>query len=195
MELFRQRLRCRAFVVTVALAFGTTAWAQGPAVSITLPGFEYDEPAQSLREVDFRNFSYPALYESTERYTLRNGSYRDEAAGHLEVTENHVWRFGEYALVSLDVFSAGGSSSNDGLLYLFGLKSGRPAILQRFVFDLQAPGSGVWFNEKVRSLTIKTRSSDDSPHCCPKYLDIAIYAWNENRFELSKSQTVPVASK
>jgi len=195
MESFFRYVARRSIPVAVLFMYAIAVWGQSPAVSITFPAYQYAEHVQSLGDVDFRNFSYPSLYDSGEPYQLHNGSYKDEAAGHLEVTLNHAWRFGAYALVSLDVFSAGGSSSNYGLMYLFGLKAGRPVIQQQFVYDLQANGSGAWFNDKTRSLTIKARSSDDSPHCCARHLDIATYVFQGDNFELLKSRTVPVASK
>jgi len=127
---------------------------------------------------------------------LRNGVFRkDDEEARAKVELGDVWRFGSHALVSIDFLACGGSCSDDGLLFLFAIDQGHPVITQRFRYDAQIQGAGQSFDPASRRLTIKARSGDATAHCCPKHMDIATYRWAGDKFELEKSERVPVSSK
>jgi hypothetical protein len=41
---------------------------------------------------------------------------------------------------------------------------------------------------------VKARSDDGSSHCCPERMDIGVFRWTGKKFEIDKSETVPVKS-
>jgi hypothetical protein len=97
--------------------------------------------------------------------------------------------------VALNWLACGGSCSNDELLFVFAVENGHTVITQELDFDVQAAGAGTWFNAASGKLTIKARSDDGSAHCCPQHIDVVSFRWSGDKFELEKSQTVPIASK
>ena len=177
------------------------------AVNVAFPQYEYKSDVHSIREIDFKNFQYRLL---GERVRLRNGLMNGDARRlegenvriHLEVTLKHVWYFDfhddqpRHALISLNFFSVGASSSERGFLLLFEIINGHPVITQQFDYDRQAPGAGDNFNWKLGILTIKGRADDDSPHCCPENLETDAFRWRGQKFALRtrKITKLPLSS-
>lgn len=98
----------------------------------------------------------------------------------------------QYAVVSLYDVSGGGSSNDDGLVQVFTVSNKRLKLMQELTFDEQANGTGVRFDPISRHLTILARSNDDSPHCCPKNLDVSDFIWNRQGFALESVARVPI---
>lgn len=69
-------------------------------------------------------------------------------------------------------------------------------LLQFLKIDAQVPGSGVAFDSQHRTLTVKGRYKDESPHCCPRELEIVSYRWSDDgRFVLHDIHRQPVPER
>jgi len=174
------------------------------AVKIRSPKYEYKVLVHSVKDIDFKNFQYH-LFGQWVR--LRSGSMKgtepllkgEELPIHIEVSLRHVRYFdfqeGEprHALISLDFFSVGASSSDQGFILLFELINGHPVVRQQFEYDRQAPEAEDTFDAKLGLLTIKARAQDASPHCCPENLETDEFAWQGQEFRLRnrKIQKLP----
>lgn len=164
----------------------------GPSVIVEFPAYVYGQNFTSLDKIDFENFRY-RLDKNEPLVRLRKGRYehteKDQGGNYLwyerEALER-VWRIPAdrpSALVMLDSFSAGGSSSDDAVLQLFQLGTdGKLVLVQQLTFDRQADGTGVAFNTVTHELTITARSDDGSAHCCPEHVDVVKYRWGGGRF-------------
>jgi hypothetical protein len=165
------------------------------SVTISSPG-TYAESASSLKDVDFKNRTY-TLFGGT--VDIRAGAYKhQESIGYEEAEVGNVWFLSDsgnesgFAVVSIGNMGCGGSCSSERYVQVFTLVNDRLEMVQELRFDDQAKGAGVWFDANSRRLTIRARSNDDSPHCCPKSLDLADFIWNGQEFTLEKAVTIPV---
>jgi hypothetical protein len=135
--------------------------------------------------------------ESSDSVELKNGEF--EQRGYLEyysVSLDHVFCFDHggtrHAVVETYWTSCGGPCLTSGVVQLFAILAGHPVITQQFVFDSQAIGTGVTFDQKPIILTITGRSDDGSGHCCPKSLDVVTYHWQGTKFVRQDYKRVPV---
>lgn len=165
---------------------------QRPAVSIDSSSHRYPAKVASVRGLDFKNWKYPVA--ANLAFQLHNGKLHKDVPSHTDVTLKNIWYFDSRALVTLDLLSCGGSCSDQHLLYLFAIEDGHPAIQQTIGFDVQVEGAGQWFDPGLRTLTVKARSDDGSAHCCPEHMDVVVFRWTGKKFEIDKSETIPVKS-
>jgi hypothetical protein len=197
-----------AIILLVAAALARTeAWSIGSetsigtlrfpaAVTVTFPRYEYKLKERSLKSIDFKDLRYHLFGKSllfNESIRLHNGSgseYRRKEGIHTELSLKNIWYFGvqndqpHYALVYLDFFSVGGSSSDYGFILLFTIENGHPVIIQQLDYDRQAPGTAVHFNVGRGELIIKARARDGSAHCCPESLETDEFRWTGRIFKL-----------
>jgi hypothetical protein len=171
--------------------------ARVPAVQILHPNTVYKAAIQSLKAVDFANMEYTF---GRDTVVLKSGSFEhkeDFSSESFRLLQS--WLFdiqtGQpgHALVFLDHSASGGSSSDEGLLLVLAVKGGHLAVAQQLTYDRQVTGEGVTFVPATGILTIKARSNDNSPHCCPKNLDVATFAWTPRGFTQTSVRTVPLS--
>jgi hypothetical protein len=72
-----------------------------------------------------------------------------------------------------------------------GIRSGHPVVIQQFVYDSHAVGTGVTFDGNSLRLTIIGRSNDGSSNCCAKSLDLVAYRWRGRKFVQEQYKRVP----
>ena len=83
----------------------------------------------------------------------------------------------------------------DGILQVFEVRQSDLFVSQQMSFDLQAPGTGVEFDPATRILTVRARTNDDSPHCCPKGVDVVTFRWDGKAFLEKTHRTIPVEGR
>ena len=83
----------------------------------------------------------------------------------------------------------------DGLLQVIEVENRRLVVNQQLTFDRQAPGTDADFDPKTATLTVRARSNDDSPHCCPKSIDVVTFRWDGKKFVEKSHRTIPVERK
>jgi len=155
---------------------------------------------ESIRKVDFANlYYYDGDGKTGNLFQLRGGKVKAKyKIGGEEISLDRVYYFRtgkgepEAALVQLQLFSYGGSSSMDCVLLVFQIDEGSLVATQQLRFDLQAEGTGVDFDHTSNTLTVRARSNDDSPHCCAKSIDVVTFAWTGKAFEEKTHRAVPI---
>jgi len=160
--------------------------ARKPEVNESVRPYIYSERHSNVKEIDFRNFTFPLLVRD-RHIRLRNGKYeKQEEYGGEDVTLSWV-KFlpdGKTAVAALSWTSCGGSCTSDGWILVFAVRDSHPVISQKLWFDLQAPGTGSRLNNDGKQLTITARG-EGGAHCCPETLDIAHYSWNGKKYVLN----------
>ena len=205
------RLFCPTRLALLLLTFAAFASAQpprhaatgkppSPAIHLKESEVSYSKTANSLSEIDFRNLDYfTSATQQEPVWKLRQGKFSShEAFSFEDAAVSEVWRFGKtatepgFALIYIQDVAGGGSSNDSMELLLFTLKEGRLTLLQTIEGDEQALGAGAVFNPATRQLIVKLRSNDDSPHCCPKNLDLVHLKWTGNNFAVAETHRIPV---
>ena len=188
----------RRVVALVGFALMLANAADCTSVIVTSPDVRYPIQAASVREVDFKNLSYK-LGKSNSWFQLRDGictkEYGDgvrEPHSMEEVSLYEVSYFDldqkgkpQHALVVLNYLTIAGSSSEEGVIQVFGIRNDRLVMIQQFAYDRQAPGTGETFDRAAGVLTVTARTDDQSAHCCPKSIDIVSYRWIVDRRGIS----------
>jgi hypothetical protein len=163
----------------------------------------YMESVHSIRKVDFANLRYYIGHgDDGDLFQLRHGKIAVKYDfGFDQVTLDHVYHFypgktePEAAVVDLTHLYGGGSSCFDGIVLVFQIDSGGLVVTQQLVYDHQAEGAGAEFDPPSGTLTIRARSNDDTPHCCPKNIDIVTFKWTGKGFEEQSHRTVPIKGR
>ena len=169
--------------------------ASVPAVRVSKPNRVLELTTSSVCGVDFRNTSI--FDEGRGSVPLSNGRYKGEAGGLEEVNLNEIVclerasAFEEHAMIIAEWTSCGGSCNSSGIVQVFELQGGHPVVTQQIDFDSHAKGTGAKFDKDSLTLTITGRSDDESPHCCPKSLDLVTYRWEGQQFEQRSYKRVP----
>jgi hypothetical protein len=171
-----------------------------PSVSSIALRYWYIGSFESIRKVDFANlYYYDGNGKTGALFQLRQGDVQVKyEIGGEEIHLDRVDYFRpsttepEAALVQLRWFSHGGSSSMDCLLLVFQIDEGSLVLTQELRFDLQAEGTGTDFDRASNTLTVRARSNDDTPHCCPKNIDVVTFAWTGKAFEEKTHRTIPI---
>jgi hypothetical protein len=201
-------VRLGTFLWTLALAGSVSAAhiqpGDAPNYEISHPNYQYSITVASLRDIDFKNF------ENLTVFRLRNNkpepgvrlvdgkfSQRYPEGGGEEVVLDLV-RFidgGQRAVIDVLWKSCGGSCSESGLVQVFALNAGHPVVVEQIAYERHAPNTGVELDAQSRILTVSGRSSEPSPNCCPKSLDVMNYEWDGGGFVFknSKRMTLPDA--
>jgi hypothetical protein len=179
-------------------------------VTVMLPAAQAT-PTRSIRDIDFRNFSYPSLPTgkcSMSSVRVRNGKYgslknfspgRDPEGGCWAVDVAPIG-YGdvtgdgrEEALVVLYAEVGGTESSND--VFIYALKNGKPTLLWKFATGDRADGGlRRLYAEKgqlVVELAGKNKFIGDDLYapdgtstgaCCPTVFTRTKYQWVRGRF-------------
>jgi hypothetical protein len=171
--------------------------------SICYPKHSYYQQVASIREVDFRNLDLIIYYERGKKSLvakLRKGLFQRDYPTHCYdwVKLNSVVYFedastaGEKALVTADWVSACASSDDTGIVQVFEISDGHPVALQQIEYNERGGGASHSFNPKTGTLTIK--GAHGWEHCCPTTLDVGTFKWNESKFTLVKTASIPIPS-
>jgi|SRR5579863_67301 len=170
---------------------------------IRYPRYSYKKRVDSLHEIDFRNFEliiFGGRGTTNLVANLRNGVFqRDYPSACYDwmklasVVYFDDSRFqGQKALVMADLVSACGSSSDFGVVQVFGIANGQPVVLQQILYNERGDGAGSSYNVKTSILTIKGVHGWE--HCCPTNLDVGTFRWNGSRFGLVKTTSIPLST-
>jgi len=174
------------------------AAASVPAVTVSKPDRVLEPTVSSVCGVDFRNIRI--FDEGRGSAPLTDGKYEREADSHEYVNLKDIVCFGhgegagEHALITAEWTSCGGSCNSSGIVQVFELRGGHPVITQQIDYDSHAEGTGAKFDKDSLTLTITGRSDEESPHCCPKSLDVVTYRWQGQQFVQSSYKRVPAPS-
>jgi hypothetical protein len=187
---------------------GSLAAAQDPAEAtpnyeISHPDYQYDSSVASIADVDFKNITVfwhrSDKPEPSARLLKGTFARKYEHGGGEEVTLDFV-KFinlqGETeprAVIDILWRSCGGSCSESGLVQVFELRSGRPVVVEQITYERHAPDTGAKLETGSRILTVTGRSSEPSPNCCPKSLDVMTFEWDGKEFIFKSSNRVALA--
>jgi hypothetical protein len=185
----------------------------------TMPPVAQASSLPSIRDIDFRNFSYPELPTgkcSMGRVRVRNGKYGSVknfsprripvggcwAVSVVRVGYGDVTGDGrEEAMVVLYAEVGGAEGSND--VFVYTLKDGMPALLWKFKTGDRAEGGLRKIYAEAGRLVIELAGKDkfvggdlyDPPGtltgaCCPTVLTRTKYRWIRGRFRRSDEAEV-----
>lgn len=167
-----------------------------PAMTVSKPNRVLELTADhGVCGVDYLN---TPVSDGERTLPLRDGKYeRRENFESDSVEVKHVFCLdhgvSERALVDTEWMSCGGSCNSSGIVQVFELRDGHPVLVQQIYFDSDAAGTGVSFDDNSLILTVRGRSTEESPHCCAKSLDVVTYRWDEEQlFVQSSYKRVPV---
>lgn len=152
-----------------------------------------------IRKVDFRNFSFPGLWE--KHINLRDGklevispsegcnSYTLKSVDYADLTGDGK----EEALIHMDNFSGCGSAGYIDYYYIYTLRNNRPRLLWKYSTGNDAQGGLKTFSLNGRELVFelfgksrivgtKTKDLDETERCCPRQYSRIRVAWDGRRF-------------
>ena len=168
-----------------------------PNVDVSTPNRVLKVKAEDVCQVDFRNIR---MFGENAGWTahLKNGRYeRKSDSGYESAKVNQVHcldrleSVGQHALVMTNWQDCGGSCTSIGVVQVFVVRERHPVIIQQFVFDDHAKGTGASFDEKSLTLTVTGRTDDNSPNCCAKSLDVVRYEWRGSKFVRRTFKRIP----
>lgn len=164
----------------------------------------------AIRQVDFRNFSYPKLPTgkcSMEEVHLNDGKYEaPEGVVPRKIPSKDCWSvtlgpidYGDVtgdgnaeAIITLYAERGGTESSQD--VYLYSLRGDEPVLLWKFATGDRADGGRRRIAAENGALVIELfgigavigkelYDTEDVPDCCPEHYTRTKYKWQENRFQ------------
>jgi hypothetical protein len=189
---------CGGALLTAAQPARRVAAPFKPAIRLDNKPVEYPGTANSLKDIDFKNFTYKLSDRGDDGRRVRNGKYESRAELSFDgINVGDVWLFGQqngqpgYALVTIYNTYGGGSSNEDLDVLLYTVRNHRLVLVQQMTVDAQAPGVGVVFTPATKALTIKARSNDNSAHCCAEHLDVIHLHWTGSGFAVTDARRVP----
>jgi hypothetical protein len=156
-----------------------------PAVTVSTPNRVLELSASnSVCGVDYLN---APVSDGEDTVSLRAGKYeKHEQFGESSVKVKFLSCLdrgvAEHALLATDWVSCGGSCNSHEIVQVFGLRGAHPVLVQQIYFDSDATGTGATFDDRLQTLTITGRSNEESPHCCPRSLDVITYRWEGQEF-------------
>jgi hypothetical protein len=165
--------------------------------------YKYPGTYRDIRQVDFRNLTAYYLERSSrpsDSFPLKNGKYvASSQSGEESVSLDSVHPLKEsgaeqYALVTYEWDSIGGSSGQNGIAQVFLLSGGRLQIVQQIDWDWHYGGPytpfSKLFDDKAVMLTFPSAHYlDGDAHCCVSAIDIVEMRWNGRRFIRSAMHT------
>jgi hypothetical protein len=169
---------------------------------ISYPKYRYAASVSSLHKVDFKNLKvfWFAGEEPDSSAKLRNGAYQRKSKdnGYEKVNLDLIEFLDppdggeQHAVIDLEWWDCGGSCTVVGRVQVFEVQAGHPTVVQEIEYDRHAPGTGVQFDPRTQVLTIVGRSTDHTPNCCPKNLDVMRFDWDGKKFAFRGAETKPV---
>jgi hypothetical protein len=101
-----------------------------------------------------------------------------------------VGKSSEFAIISFSWVTAGGSTSDFGVVQVFTLRDGRPVVVQQILFNTR--GCGASSQLSIRPLLLTIKGVHGWEHCCPKALDVINLCWTGRSFHLKSHHSVPL---
>jgi len=171
---------------------------ESPNYEILFPNYQYDISASSIRNIDFKNLTvfWYRIDELRPSAELSGGSFQRRHEGGSDDITLDLVKFlddpgdGRHAVIDLLWRSCGGSCSDNGLVQVFELRSGRPTVVEQIRYGRHAPETDASLDLKSKILTITGRSSEPSPNCCAKSLDVMNFEWDGQKFVFKGSNRV-----
>ncbi len=203
------RLTVRILIpLWVAAIAGSVALAQvpveaAPNYQISYPNYQYGVTAASIGDIDFKNLT--VVWHRADKLAwsarLLNGTFEQkyEHGGGEEVTVDLVQSLvrpsetESHAIIDILWRRCGGSCSDHGLVQVFELRSGHPTVVEQITYERHAPNTGASLDAGSGILTVTGRSSEPSPHCCAKSLDVMTFAWDGKKFIFKSSNRAAIA--
>jgi len=175
----------------------------GPTFTNDTTGLSYPGSYSSIRNVDFRNFNFPASDRAPTpagSFSLKNGHYKvDEGYVHFSMDLDSVHYLsastpskGDFALVLFSWFAAGGSSSQGGTAQVFTVSKAHLRSVQKIGWDTHFQAGQPTDSFDPGTSTLVIRSAHYIPgdaHCCVSAMDIVTFRWDGSRFIQSSIQT------
>lgn len=171
-----------------------------PTIEDTAVRYTYPDSYPSIRAVNFRNRQLQVLGQAVR---LRNGESKwvEKGLSHNEVSLDEIFYLTQpnasgtqYALLIFTWFSAGGSSSQEGIAQVVELSDHRLQTIQELQWDQHFDTSHYEsFNPRTKTLTV--RSAHYMPgdaHCCVSAMDVYTLQWNGSKF-IQKSMTTELS--
>lgn len=180
------------------------------------PESNKSQPKSPIRQIDFKNFSYPKLPTgkcSMNEVRLINGRYNapESIAGKIPsvdcwsvalglITYGDVTGDGEEeAIVELYAERGGTEASED--VYIYTLQGGNPVVLWKFETGDRADGGPRRIAAENGELVVelfgvgttigkKLYGTEDVGACCPKHFTRTKYKWDGTQFQQDGSQEV-----
>jgi hypothetical protein len=184
-----------------------------PSTSTQLPSPSAKEkglqPKSPIRQVDFRNSSYPKLPTgkcSMDEVHLTNGKYEAPETIPRKIPSIDCWSvtlspidYGdvtgdgiEEAIVILYAERGGTESSQD--VYVYSSRGEEPALLWKFATGDRADGGRRRISAENGELVVELfgvgtaigkelYGTEDVPDCCPEHYTRTKYKWVENHFQ------------
>lgn len=166
-----------------------------PAVTVSKPNRVLELAAiNGVCGVDYLN---APVSDGEDTVSLRAGKYAErEQFGESSVTVKLLSCLdrgvAEHALLATDWVACGASCNSHEIVQVFELRGAHPVVVQQVYFDSDARGTGATFDDRLLTLTVTGRSKEESPHCCPKSLDVVTYRWERKQFVQSSYKRAPV---
>jgi len=209
---------CLAITVIAAACAGSSGSATATGASTSPnqsePRSNKSQPKSPIRQVDFKNFTYPKLPTgkcSMNEVRLINGRYEaptDIAGKHPAVdcwsVEVGLITYGdvtgdgeEEAIIELYAESGGTEASED--VYIYTLQGGNPVLLWKFATGDRADGGLRRIAAENGELVVelfgvgtaiekKLYGTEDVGACCPKHFTRTKYKWVATQFHQDGSQ-------
>ncbi len=162
-------------------------------------------PAQSIRTVDFYNFTYfwpEGLLDPTDRdktFRLKKGRrpetrFADGQVNEMGITLGKIV-YGdvtgdefEEAIIEMSILTGGTAQPN--IVYIYTMKNRRPKLLWYFSTGDRADGGYRNAYAQNGRLVIELFNPEGSQgDCCPIKYTRTIYEWRETRFKPNQKQT------
>ena len=175
-----------------------------PTVEVVHLNHAYTATAESLKELDFHNFQFHVFDTNGNSQLLaklRNGKYNSkEHDRRWKIGDGYDWlrldwvRFmgehSEFAVVSFAWVTAGGSTSDFGVIQVFALRKGHPVVLQQILFNTRGCGTSASLSTRLLLLTLTGVHGWE--HCCPKTLDVMNFHWAGSSFQWERHHSIPL---
>lgn len=204
----------RLIFASLWLLVGACACAQsspqqpesGATVEIVNPNHVYNGTTQSLRQLDFRNFRFHVFDERGESILaakLRNGKYDSkEHDRKWKMGDGYDWlrldwvrlvgEESQFAIASLSWVTAGGSTSDFGIVQVFILREGHPVVVQQILFNMRGCVANANSELTSRPLLLTIKGVHGWEHCCPKTLDVVTFSWAGSSFKRKSYHSLPL---
>jgi hypothetical protein len=168
----------------------------GKGYDVVFPNYTYKGFYESLRKIDFKNFPVRLFFEgqrAPDVVALKRGkseksdrltydSYELIAVYYLKNEKDGI----ERALLLLDEFYVGGSSSNGTFVQLLELSGGQLTLTQQIQYDrdaLRTERHHYFFDPKRGILIIHaSHYMPGDAHCCISAVDSVIFRWTGPKF-------------
>jgi hypothetical protein len=132
----------------------------------------------------------------TEKASLKNGNFErqidpDNQLHQVRLKWSYVLEDKSFVLVSYIWEWVGGSSSQDVVVQVYACENGRPYIKQQITADGHSAYAGAEFDTRTQRLILRSTNYGKGAHCCPEFLDRALFHWTSQNLQLTAAETIP----